>query len=132
MDAQAAAAAELKKALARYDAFKADEKEYGKEMANINFCLADMIDQAGRHWCGDWMRRGCHTGGRLGSKCVNPEGCGSYMMTPYDAEAQAKYDEWFKDTKFYRVTCYENTVTKELFYKGCVSWLTPIPYTPPP
>lgn len=108
----------LRRNLARY---KLDLKETGPEVAAIKLKLADLIDEAGKHWCGDWTRRGCHKGGRLGDKCSNPHRCGSYMTQFYDEKAQAAFDEWFKDTEILRVNCRLNPVTNELIYEGVPS-----------
>lgn len=86
----------LRKLLARHDAYKEDVKKLGPHMADIKFSLADLIDGAGKHWCGNWMNRECHQGGRLGEKC-HGYNCGSYMMTHYDSDpnGKAKFEEWF-------------------------------------
>lgn len=86
----------LRKLLARHDAYKEDVKNLGPRMADIKFSLADLIDGAGKHWCGNWSKRECHQGGRLGDKC-HGHNCGSYMTTHYDSDpnGKAKFEEWF-------------------------------------
>lgn len=86
----------LRKHLYRHDAYKEDVKNIGEQVAIIKLGLADWIDAAGKHWCGNWTNRECHEGGRLGNKCRG-HNCSSYMMTHYDSDphGKAKYDEWF-------------------------------------
>lgn len=120
---QQEAADELRKQLARYDAYKKDTKEVGEVVAGIKFSLADMIDSAGKHWCGNWMQRECHAGGRLGEKCKG-HNCGSYMTTHYDSDpnGKAKFDEWFANTDYYVVVIMQDVVTKEKSYCPREKW----------
>lgn len=84
----------------RRDAYKEDVKNTGEQVAIIKLGLADRIDAAAKHWCGNWTNRTCHEGGRLGDRCYGYN-CGSYMTTHYDSDplGKAKYDEWFANDK---------------------------------
>ena len=121
---QKEAADELRKQLARHDAYKEDVKNVGEQCAAIKFTLADWIDEAGKHWCGNWYSRECHAGGRLGEKCLG-HNCGSYMMTHYDSDpnGKAKYDEWFaSDPDCWLVQEFEDRDTGERIFKRRERW----------
>jgi hypothetical protein len=111
--------AEIKEMLRR----KQVQEEYVKRLnenlvENIKQRVAHLIDTAGKHWCGNWTRRNCHYGGRLGEKCSNVRHCDDYMVTAYDSDpnGKAKYDEWFANTDYYVVDVFEDVFTKELIY----------------
>lgn len=92
---------ELRKLLARHDAYKEDVRNFGEQTAAIKGCLADWIEnEAGKHWCGNWQNRECHEGGKLGDKCRG-HNCGGYMTIYYDGDPNGKdkYEEWFANDK---------------------------------
>lgn len=115
---RAAALKENAKEIRKLLRYEDDKKNLGEEGAKIMYSLSDAIDEMPKAWCGNWMRRACHNGGRFGGKCsdYNEYGCGGYMCEIYDEDpnGKAKWDEWFANDPEcdFLVQCYDPSVSK--------------------